>query len=219
MTRGTSHHLLVKVVIAYCALGLIVIELTYFFALCRPFQQYWAVPVKNPQCANYFYYCIIQMVFNVSSDILMLFIPLPFIINSKIPPMKRAMLIAIFSLGIFVILAAVLNKYYNFALPNYTVYMVWDIRETSVSIMVANIMCLWPLIRKMTGWSTFLRHGSKSGSHSRSLTGISPGAMTPEPASTIFRLKAMSSCDEENVGYRNLDDDRKEFGCVQFNAI
>jgi len=217
MTRGTTYNILVKVVIAYCVLGLLVIELTYFFALCRPFSQYWAVPVKNPQCANYYYYCIIQMVFNISSDILMLFIPLPFIINSKVPSVKRAMLIGIFSLGIFVILAAVLNKYYNFALPNYTVYMVWDIRETSTSIMVANIMCLWPLIRKITGWSTFLRHSSGS----RSLTGVnpSPGAMTPEPVNTIYRLKALSSCDEESIGYRNLDDDRKEFGRVQFNAI
>jgi hypothetical protein len=159
------------------------------------------------------------MVFNVSSDILMLFIPLPFIINSKVPPVKRAMLIGIFSLGIFVILAAVLNKYYNFALPNFTVYMVWDIRETSTSIMVANMMCLWPLIRKITGWSTFLR--GSTGSGTRSLTGVnpSPGAMTPEPTSTIYRLKALSSCDEESIGYRNLDDDRKEFGKVQFNAI
>jgi hypothetical protein len=129
------------------------------------------------------------------------------------------MLIGIFSLGIFVILAAVLNKYYNFALPNFTVYMVWDIRETSTSIMVANIMCLWPLIRKITGWSTFLRHST--GSNSRSLTGISPGtgAVTPEPVGAIYRLKALSSCDEESIGYRNLDDDRKEFGQVQFNAI
>lgn len=217
MTRNTSYHLLVKISIAYCVLGLLVIELTYFFALCLPFHQYWAVPVKNPQCANYFYYCIIQMVFNISSDILMLFIPLPFIINSKVPPMKRFMLISIFSLGTFVILAAVLNKYYNFALPNYTVYMVWDIRETGTSILVANIMCLWPLVRKMTGWSTFLRHSS--GSNSRSLTGVSTGAVTPEPSGKIFRLKAMTSCDEESVGYRNLDEDKKEFERVQFNAV
>ncbi|QDS76194.1 hypothetical protein FKW77_008228 [Venturia effusa] len=217
MTRGTTYNLFVKISIAYCILGLLIIESTYFFTLCRPFTQYWAVPVKNPQCATYFYYCIIQMVFNISSDILMLFIPVPFILNSKVPPMKRAMLIAIFSLGIFVILAAVLNKYYNFALPYYTVYMVWDIRETGTSIMVANVMCLWPLIRKMTGWSSFLRHGS--GSNERSLTGVSTGALTPEPVGAVFRLKALSSRDEEVGGYRNLEEDGKESERVHFHAV
>lgn len=209
MTYGTSYHLLVKISIAYCIIGLLGIELTYFLALCHPFTQYWAVPVKNPQCANYFYYCIIQMVFNISSDILMLFIPLPFIINSKVPPLKRAMLIGIFSLGIFVILAAVLNKYYNFTLPGYTVYMIWDIRETGTSIMVANIMCLWPLVRKVTGWSKFLRQNS--GSPSRSVTGVGPETLTSEPVGKVFRLKALASCDEESAGYRNLEGGRKDF--------
>ncbi|KAF2097798.1 hypothetical protein NA57DRAFT_13344, partial [Rhizodiscina lignyota] len=155
LTLNSRHNLFVKLVIVYVVLGLVAIEIPYFFILCRPFSQYWAMPVRNPQCASYFYYCIIQMVFNVSSDVLMLFIPIPFIVKAKVPPPKRALLLGIFSLGVFVILASVLNKYYNFTLPNTTVYMVWDIRETSTSIYVANIMCLWPLLRKMFGWRTF----------------------------------------------------------------
>src|ERR1700749_4117577 len=114
------------------------------------------MPVSNPQCANYFYYCIIQMVFNVSTDLLMLVIPAPFILHARVPPLKKMLLCGIFSLGIFVVLAAVLNKYYNFTMPNTTVYMLWDIREASTSIYVANMMCLWPLLRKLFGWSTFV---------------------------------------------------------------
>jgi hypothetical protein len=154
-------------------------------------------------------YCIIQMVFNVSSDILMLFLPLPFIINSKVPPVKRAMLIGIFSLGIFVILAAVLNKFYNFTMPNTTVYMVWDIRETSTSIYVANVMCWWPLLRKIFGLSTFLRGSTGS----RSSGAASRAMPTPEPIGTITRLKSLTLRDEENDGYRNL-----ERGKVQYHA-
>jgi hypothetical protein len=149
--------LFVKMVIAYTVLGLLFIEIPYFFILCRPFPQYWAVPVSNPQCANYFIYCIIQMVFNVSSDILMLLVPVPFILQARVAPAKRAMLIGIFSLGAFVVLAAILNKAYNFTSPNATVYMLWDIRETSTSIYVANIMCWWPLLRKIFGLKSFLR--------------------------------------------------------------
>ncbi|RDI83550.1 hypothetical protein Vi05172_g6692 [Venturia inaequalis] len=195
MTLDTPHHLLVKITIAYCALSLLAIELTYSLALCHPFSQYWAVPVKNPQCATYTHYCIIQMVFNITSDMLMLCIPLPFIIHSNLPLFKRTMLIAVFSLGLFVVLAAVLNKYFNFAAPRVTVYMIWDIRETGTSVMVANVMCLWPLVRKVTGWSAFLRRSS----------GGSAEVLTPEEAGTGFGLKGLASCGEGSGGYGDLE--------------
>lgn len=161
------HSLFVKIVIGYVALGLLAVEIPDFFILCRPFSQYWALPVKNQQCATYFYYCIIQMVFNVTTDLLMLSIPIPFIISVRVTRVRKTMLVGIFSLGIFVILAAVLSKYYNFSMPNTTVYMVWDIRETGTAMCVANIMCLWPLLRKMFGWSTFSRSSGRSKSSQR----------------------------------------------------
>lgn len=146
----------------YTALGLVFTEIPYFFVLCRPFSGYWAIPVPNEQCANYFHYCIIQMVFNVSSDILLLVIPVPFIVHAKVTASKRAMLAGIFSLGIFVLIAAILNKAYNFANMNTTIYMVWHIRETSTAIYVSNIMCIWPLLRKIFGLKKFIRsnHGT-----------------------------------------------------------
>ncbi|KIV99614.1 uncharacterized protein PV09_08789 [Verruconis gallopava] len=163
MTRDTANNIWVRLVICYTVFGLVVVEISCLFVLCRPFSQYWALPVKNPQCANYFYYCIIQMVFNVSSDFLMLLLPLPFIINARVPLLKRFLLVGIFSLGLFVILAAILNKYYNFTMPNTTVYMVWHIRESSISIYVSNVMCWWPLLRKIFGWKRFLQRGSNIG--------------------------------------------------------
>jgi hypothetical protein len=176
-------------VIGYVVFGLVAIEVPYFFILCRPFSQYWAMPVDNPQCADYFYYCIIQMVFNVSTDLLMLVIPAPFIINARVPPLKKALLVSIFSLGIFVVLAAVLNKYYNFTMPNTTVYMLWDIRETSTSIYVANVMCWWPLLRKIFGLSTFVRSATRSKS-SQGLKESSP-TPTPDSAGNMVKLNEM----------------------------
>jgi hypothetical protein len=190
MTKDTTNNIYVKLVIGYTAVGLVAVEVPYFFVLCRPFSQYWALPVRNPQCANYFYYCIIQLVFNVSSDFLMLLIPLPFIINAKVPPLKRMLLIAIFSLGLFVILAAILNKYYNFTMTNTTVYMVWHIREASTSIYVANIMCWWPLLRKVFGWKRFLQR-SNNGTHSEMSHNRMSDPITPEPHGMGTPLKDM----------------------------
>ena len=160
---NSTHNIYVKIVAAYTLIALVAIEIPYFFVLCRPFSQYWAMPVHNPQCASYWNYCIIQMVFNVSSDLLTLLVPLPFVVGAHVPPAKKVLLAGIFSLGIFVILAAILNKVYNFTSPNVTVYMLWDIRETSTAVYVANMMCWWPLLRKLFGKSAFLRDsfGSK----------------------------------------------------------
>ncbi len=132
------------------------------------------MPVSNPQCANYFIYCIIQMVFNVSSDLLMLAVPIPFVIGAQVSRAKKVLLVGIFSLGVFVILAAVLNKVYNFTEPNVTVYMVWDIRETSTAVYVANLMCCWPLAKKVLGMSKYLRRkGEKIQSNIITIEGVS----------------------------------------------
>ena len=45
----------------YTAFRLLTIEMPYFFVHCRPFSQYWAMLVSNPQCANYFYYCTVRV--------------------------------------------------------------------------------------------------------------------------------------------------------------
>jgi hypothetical protein len=95
------------------------------------------------------------MVFNITSDLCIIVIPVPFITQVRVTPLKRVLLGCIFSLGLFVILAATLNKYYNFTSANTTVYMSWDVRETSVAIFVGNAMCWWPLLRKLFGGSSF----------------------------------------------------------------
>lgn len=78
----------------------------------------------------------------------MLAFGIPLIWKAKVQFKKKLLLLAIFSLGIFVILAAVLNKYYNFSNPLTTIYMLWYIRESSTAIYVSNIPMLWPLFRK-----------------------------------------------------------------------
>lgn len=190
MTKDTRTNIFVKVVMGYTLIGFIALEISYLFVFCRPFSGYWSIDaiVTNTQCANYYYGSIIQTVFNISSDFLMLLLPLPLIFTAKVPPLKRCLLVGIFSLGIFVILAAILNKYYNFTMPHTTVYMVWHIREASVSVYVANMMCWWPLLRKMFGWKRFLLGGSSAGTYdqmggsnrrSEAVAGTLSGGTTP----------------------------------------
>ncbi len=39
--------LAVKATAAYVVLGLVIIEILFFAAWCRPFSDYWAVPTDN----------------------------------------------------------------------------------------------------------------------------------------------------------------------------
>ncbi|KAF7589529.1 hypothetical protein BBP40_004194 [Aspergillus hancockii] len=151
LTQMSRWHLFVKILAGYVFLGFAVIEITYFAVYCRPFSQYWAVPPENPQCATYQHYSITQAVFNLSSDAFMLAIPIPLLKGTQMPMRKKILLISVLGLGVFVMIAAILNKYFNFHSPLTTIYQLWYIREASTAIYVANLMCWWPLLRKIFG--------------------------------------------------------------------
>ncbi|KAH6693307.1 hypothetical protein BKA61DRAFT_278784 [Leptodontidium sp. MPI-SDFR-AT-0119] len=140
---------------AYFWTGLFVIEILYFFVLCYPFDQYWALPVRNAQCATYHNYSIVQMVFNISSDIGLILTPLPMVWVAQLPVKRKLILTLVFGLASFTVMAAALNKYYNFASPLTTVYQLWYIRESSISLVVSNIICTWQLLQKIFHFRSF----------------------------------------------------------------
>ncbi|ORY01444.1 hypothetical protein BCR34DRAFT_98005 [Clohesyomyces aquaticus] len=176
LTHRCYERLFVKFVIGYTLLAFAATEMPLFI-ICRPFSAYWSLPSKNLECSTYHTYCIFQTVFNISSDILLLCIPAPLIVKVKAPPVKKAVLVCIFSLGVFTVMAASLNKYYNFTLPNTEVYMVWHIREASTSVMVANLMCWWPLLKKTFGWRRFVQSWGTSSGRARGM-GVRPRTVT-----------------------------------------
>ncbi|KAI9743641.1 MAG: hypothetical protein M1818_002957 [Claussenomyces sp. TS43310] len=117
----------------------------FFGVLCRPFSQYWAVPVWNEQCATYTTYSKIQMAFNISSDLGIILLPSTVLYQSGLPLRRKIILTCLFSLGIFTIICAILNKYYNFKSPLTTSYQLWYIREASVALWVGNLVGCWQL--------------------------------------------------------------------------
>ncbi|KAH7327470.1 hypothetical protein BKA65DRAFT_435157 [Rhexocercosporidium sp. MPI-PUGE-AT-0058] len=140
---------------AYFWTGLFVIEIMYFSVLCNPFSQYWAVPVTNPECATYHKYSVVQMVFNISSDVGLILTPLPMVWVAQLPLKRKLILTFIFGLASFTVMAALMNKYYNFASPLTTVYQLWYIREASISLVVSNLICTWQLLQKIFHFRSF----------------------------------------------------------------
>ncbi|KAJ5035578.1 uncharacterized protein L3040_008044 [Drepanopeziza brunnea f. sp. 'multigermtubi'] len=147
LTLGLQVQRMVVYLSVYVAVGWVATEIAFFTA-CTPFKGYWAMPPPNHQCTTLQNYAIVQACFNISSDFLMLFIPLPLVTKLTIPLKQKAVLILIFSMGTFIIVAAILTKVFNLSDVFSPRYMLWYTREASVAVYVSNLPMIWPLLRE-----------------------------------------------------------------------
>ncbi|QDS72931.1 hypothetical protein FKW77_008134 [Venturia effusa] len=161
LTNGTTFKKWVKYLSIYVLVGWIATEIAFSTA-CMPFQGYWEVPPPNPQCTTLQHYAIVQATFNISSDLMMLCIPIPMFISLCLPLKQKIVLCGVFSMGVFVITAAILTKVFNLSDVYNVDYMLWYTREASVAVYVANLPLIWPLLRE---WMPFLRGSSKDNSY------------------------------------------------------
>ncbi|KAH8600747.1 hypothetical protein B0O99DRAFT_288168 [Bisporella sp. PMI_857] len=141
----TTEHL--KYLGGYIVAGFIATEGTFFTA-CRPFRGYWAMPPPDPQCTTLENYAIVQAVFNISSDIMMLCWILPILWSTKLAAPQKSVCLGLFGLGIFVIIAALLTKVFNLTDVYSPNYMRWYTRESSVAIYMSNIPWIWPELKR-----------------------------------------------------------------------
>lgn len=96
----------------------------------------------------------------------MLLIPLPLITRLNVPWRHKLVLLGIFGLGAFVIVAAILTKVFNLGNIWDSGYMLWYTRESSVAVYVANIPFIWPLVKdKVPGMNRFTPGYRSTGSH------------------------------------------------------
>ena len=117
-------------------------------------------------------------VFHVSSDLLMLLIPAPMIARARLPMVRKVILVIIFSLGLLVVLVAILNRYYNFTIINSYIFLIWYNGEASTAVMVANIPFCWTLLRNvfsLDAWTNSSRR-SRNASGAQRLDDNDPGS-------------------------------------------
>lgn len=170
LTIGLKEHRIVKIVSAYCAFGYLLVQTLYLAVWCRPIEEYWQVPAhqNKPQCVSYMNHMITATVFNISSDVMMLCIPIPLVFRTTLPLKRKLILCGVFSLGIFVVLTAVLNRYYNFTVPYSPIFLNWYIGEAATAVYVANVPLLWPLLKSIFNLDTWSRVRPTFPSHSHS---------------------------------------------------
>ncbi|PGH00654.1 hypothetical protein AJ80_09145 [Polytolypa hystricis UAMH7299] len=147
ITNGLQQQRLINYCAIYVALTFVASELTLFL-ICRPLSNYWAVPTPDYQCSSYQHYEIIQGCLSILGDIFMLLIAIPILTAVRLPLKQKAILLFLFGLGIFIIVAAILTKVYCLvpSLISY-VYMSWYFREATVAMLVTNLPLTWSLLR------------------------------------------------------------------------
>ncbi|KAI1505049.1 hypothetical protein F5X99DRAFT_431145 [Biscogniauxia marginata] len=171
LTMSLKQNVAVKIVVCYVAVGFVVMEILYLGVWCRPFDQYWAVPVANPQCSAATNHLITNAVLNISSDIMIILIPMPVFLKAQLPLRRKLILCGVFALGIFtvspqikhatsvfllMILSAILNKYYSFMEPFGSNWTFWYIRESSTAIITANLPFTWTLLQRVFNLQSFI---------------------------------------------------------------
>ncbi|KFH48815.1 hypothetical protein ACRE_003600 [Hapsidospora chrysogenum ATCC 11550] len=186
LTMSLRQNLAVKIVGGYVLLSFVVMEILYLGVWCRPFNQYWAVPPNSTQCNAATNHLITNMVFNISSDIMIIAIPMPVFLSSTLPGRRKAVLCGVFAVGTFTIISAVLNKYYSFTQPFGLDWTFWYIRESSTAIIAANLPLTWTLLQHVFHLKSFHEKYANQYTHSHSRSGFrSNGYGSRNPRSTI----------------------------------
>ncbi|OKL62140.1 hypothetical protein UA08_02992 [Talaromyces atroroseus] len=156
MTTGLSlHHRLVQVIGIFTAASYLLIEICFFAVWCRPFHDYWAIPATTRNCSVYTDHMILVLSLNVATDLFMMSIPLPLLIQARLSLWKKITLCCVFSLGSFVIICCCLSKYYSLHFPYGAEWIKWYVREAGTATIVANIPQTWPLVRRLMNVNSF----------------------------------------------------------------
>jgi len=172
LTENLRQRLIVKVAAGYCATTYIVMISLYYGYWCRPFRAFWETPTPNIQCATQTHHLIVNLTFNLTSDLMVIFIPLPMFIKARLELKKKLLLIFPFSLGFFTMVCAILSKNLSFTKPFSVEWVYWYTREASTVMIVANMPYSWTIIRKVFQVKAFLhRSGSVSSSPGNTIEG------------------------------------------------
>jgi len=102
------------------------------------------------QCSSYQHYEIAQGSLSISSDIVIFLVAGPILIAVRLPIRQKVILLLLFGLGLFDIVAAVLTKIFCLVpwLISYQ-YMNWYFREATIAMLVTNLPLIWSLLRDM----------------------------------------------------------------------
>ncbi|KAM3436357.1 hypothetical protein NHJ13734_005127 [Beauveria thailandica] len=135
---------------------------------CLPFHRNWQIyPYPGDECGTPNQIFLTLVITNVSTDLLILYIPLPLLWVVKIPLGKKIIYGLWLTTGIFVVVASLLRCILSIRYANEVdVSTIWAIRETFVGIICVNAPILGPwLVKRCSLWAHSISSSSRRGSN------------------------------------------------------
>ncbi|EOD46963.1 hypothetical protein UCRNP2_6306 [Neofusicoccum parvum UCRNP2] len=169
LTRGLKSEKFIKPAVVLVATTWLVEVLTVLLT-CRPVSHNWAIyPDPGKLCTHESpVWYIIQVVFNVLTDAVIVSIPMPLVIKAKISTWRKIGLAFLLGAGIFVMVAAVLRVVFVLKNAAPSEPAIWAMRECFVATFVGNAPMIRPMFTKKFYRGGYrdndISHGYQSGS-------------------------------------------------------
>ncbi|KAH8594012.1 hypothetical protein B0O99DRAFT_184777 [Bisporella sp. PMI_857] len=168
------------IMIVWVILGLtFVATITSTFTECRPFNHYWKVLPETDVCTEAIIQLFVVGGLNMLTDILLLLLPIPVLINVRLTWQKKAQLTFLFSVGLVIIAvtAVRLPRTYDNATSE-THRITWTTGEFLAATFVANAPTLYSFRKRLQQKSQVVRRFSRSGPHIRATTELGGTTLT-----------------------------------------
>ncbi|KAF9879060.1 UbiD family decarboxylase [Colletotrichum karsti] len=197
-----GHHRRIWIIVStYIGLAYIVVLVVLYGGWCRPFSDYLVLIPQNMECLTWSHYNVIQLTLNLSTDLILLIIPVALISRLQMRIGKKILLVCLFSLGIFAMLAAILTKVTVFMNNTAPVWFLWCVREVSTAMLVGNLALCMPILR--TWWLFVFPSSSGSNKNSTNVTTATAQSGTSAGGSGVVvkhKFAAMSSSEAGGCG-------------------
>ncbi|KAK1992894.1 hypothetical protein LX36DRAFT_694015 [Colletotrichum falcatum] len=150
LTLLGHEHIVWVLLSAFVGLSYLAVIISLYGGWCRPFSDYLVLQPQNAECLTWFRYNILQLSMNLSTDMVLLLVPVTLIVRMKMEIGRKLLLVALFSMGIFVMLSAILLKVAVFKNMFDPVWLIWCVRELSTAMLVSNLILCMPILK--TSW-------------------------------------------------------------------
>ncbi|KAI1371261.1 hypothetical protein F4677DRAFT_314798 [Hypoxylon crocopeplum] len=137
------------VVAVVCTMAHIAFACVFLF-LCTPISKQWDPDVTWGHCAQAVPFYLSFSSLTICFDLMVIGLPFPVLVKSKIPRRRKAALLVLFALGIFVTIIQIIRIQTISSLANYldsANAIQWSIIESNMGITITCIPTLAPLIR------------------------------------------------------------------------
>ncbi|KAK1982633.1 integral membrane protein [Colletotrichum cereale] len=152
------------IVAVACTMGHIAFFLVFLF-LCIPIEKVYdpSIPADVGHCGDGVAFYLTFSALTIVFDVLIMFLPFPVIISSQIQGRKKAVLLGLFILGVFVTVIQAFRIQTINSLSNYldsAPAIQWSVIEAGMGIIIACVPPLAPMVKYFAAKS---RNASASG--------------------------------------------------------